>query len=67
MRVNKSFSGTVCNHKYEYYTYQTLEPYIKSTGIAEAANFSLSLIQEGASKRYKIKPHIRYDIYHNSE
>ena len=40
---------------------------LKSTGIAEAPNFSRSLIQEGASERYKVKPHIRYEIYHYSE
>ena len=39
---------------------------IKSTGIAEARNFSLSLIQVGASERFKLKLHIRYDIYHYS-
>ena len=40
------------NQKYECYTYKTLVPCIKSTGIAEAPKFSLSLIQEDALKRY---------------
>ena len=66
MRVQQIFLW-YCNHKYESYTYQTLEPYIRSIGIAEAPNFSLSLIQESASKRYKVKPHIRYEIYHYHE
>ena len=72
MRLQQIFLW-YCNHKYECYTYQTLEPYINSTGIgigigiAEAPNFDLSLIQDGASKRYKVKPHIRYKIYHFSE
>ena len=56
-----------CVNKYECYTYQTLEPCIKSIGNAETPNLSLSLIQEGASKRHKVKPHIRYKIYHYSE
>ena len=66
MRVQRIFFW-YCNHKYECYTYQTLEPYIKSIGIAEAPNFSLTLTQEGASKWYKFKSHIRNEIYDYSE
>ena len=41
--------------------------HILSIPIAEAQNVSLSLIQEGASKRYKVQSRICYEVYHYSE
>ena len=40
---------------------------IKFIGIAEAPGFSFNLIQEGVSKRCKVKPRVHYEIYHYSE
>ena len=62
MRVQQIFLW-YCNDKHKYYTYQTLEPSIESIAIAGAPNFSPCFIQEGASKRYKVKLHIRYEIF----
>ena len=42
-----------------------MEPCIKPTGIAEAPDFSLNLIQEGVSKRYSANRLIFHEIYHN--